>query len=351
MKEICAILFSFLMTAFLSLPGQAQNPRNVWIDDVTSTNCGHCPCMDSILMQHVLVQHPKTSIIQIHGPLSNYETPSLTHIVDSLNFQMPGTILINRQNLYATQEETVDSVNFVYNTSPEAPVKLEILTKSFNSSTRELSVSIRATSLVSNPDGLFRINLMVTEGNLIGWQQHFPECPGGDNYNHQNVLRAIAAGFTGDTLITGPWATQQSVTWNKSLTLDTAWIPLNCTFLVYVDKKMGPLHKSPIQQSIHQNVEAPLGVIPGTDRPAGIVSVFPNPVHGIANVHILIKEPGLTTISLQTINGKKVRERLFPAIGPGSYNLEFDTAELPAGIYILTVITGPTTSSQTIQIL
>jgi hypothetical protein len=68
-------------------------------------------------------------------------------------------------------------------------------------------------------------------------------------------------------------------------------------------------------------------------------------------VHILIKEPGLTTISLQTINGKKVRERLFPAIGPGSYNLEFDTAELPAGIYILTVITGPTTSSQTIQIL
>ncbi len=351
MKKICTFLFVLPLLASLLVVGQNQNPRNVWIDDVTNTNCGHCPCMDSVLMQHVLVQHPKTSIIEIHGPMSNYETPTVTNLINSLNFQLSGLILINREKIYATVDQAQDSVNFVYTTSVESPVRLELLAKNFNAGTGELSVSVRATSLASNLDGLFRINLMVIEGNLIGYQQHFPECPGGDNYNHQNVLRAIALGFNGDTLIYGPWANQQAVTRNISLTLNSAWVPENCNLLVYVDKKMGPLYKSPIQQSLSQNVSAPLRVDPPLGTAAQILNIYPNPVHGITNVHFRISESGMVSVVLQAMDGKKVRERLFPGMAPGIYNLEFDASQLPSGEYIMTVITNQSTSSQKIQIL
>jgi len=351
MRKTLPLFFMMFVPAALVAVGQVQNPRHVWIDDVTNTNCGHCPCMDSILMQHVLVQHPNTSIIQIHGPMSNYETPAVTGLSDSLHFQMSGLVLINRQNIYANQDQAVDSVNLVFNDSPEAPVKLEILTKTFNTGTGDLFVSVKATSLSTNLDGLFRINLMVTEGNLIGWQQHFPECPGGPDYNHQNVLRAIACGFTGDTLINGPWADQQPVIRDISLILNNAWVPENCNLLVYVDKKTGSLHTSPVQQSIIQNVLAPLSNEPQGNSQVEILNIYPNPVHGVANIHYRISQRGNVSILLQTTDGRNVKERNFPDLAPGIYNLEFDAAELPAGNYILTILTGRTTHSRNIQIL
>jgi Secretion system C-terminal sorting domain len=61
---------------------------------------------------------------------------------------------------------------------------------------------------------------------------------------------------------------------------------------------------------------------------------YPNPFNPSTNIQYELKEPGLVKLEVYNILGNKVKELVNEVKGTGLYNVVFDTANLPSGIYI-----------------
>lgn len=348
MKTVLPVIVVFFL--LFAQAGSAQNPRNILIDDLTSTNCGHCPCMDTVLQKVILKNHPNTIIIAIHGSMSGYENNDFRPLVDSLHFDSDGAAGVNRMGIPSVVDVIVDTVNARYARMPESPVKMEIVSRNYDSESRMLQVVVKSTALQPNMNGIYRINAALVESNLIGWQEHFPECPGGMDYNHRFVLRALNFIPVGDMIVNGNWAQQTSVTRTFSFDVDEEWVDSNCDVIFYVDKMQGPLNYSEIQQSIKQGVTRPMGVEPVTSANNAILGVFPNPVHATAKVHLSIIQAGNAKIELFDINGKNVKTLTDQKLDTGLYNLEFDASAIPSGNYLIRMELNQQVYSTKIQI-
>ena len=329
---LSAFLISFLL---LTQTGFTQNPLNIFIDDLTNTYCGHCPCMDTVLQKVILKAHPNTIIMAIHGVMSNYYNNDFQPLIDSLHFVSDGAAFVNHMGVLVGPADLPDTVNAIYARMTDSPVKMEIMSKTFDPVSKMVTVVVKSTALQPGMNGIYRINAVLLESNLIGYQQHFPECPGGDDYNHRFVLRAMYFNPVGDILINGTWAQQTAITRTFEMEIDEEWVESNCDIVLYVDKMQGTLNNSPIQQSIKQGVTRPLGIEPVTTAPTAIMNVFPNPVHGIAHVHLRLAEAGTTQVVLSDMSGKKVKTLAEEKLSAGLYNLEFDASGIPAGSYII----------------
>jgi hypothetical protein len=341
------IVFVFLLFA---QAGSAQNPRNILIDDLTSTNCGHCPCMDTVLQKVILKSHPNTIIIAIHSTMSAYENNDFRPLVDSLHFESDGAAGVNRMGIPSVIDVIVDTVNARYARMPQSPVKMEIVSRNYDPGSRKLQVVVKSTALEPNMNGIYRINAAIVESNLIGYQQHFPECPGGDSYNHRFVLRALNFIPVGDIIVNGNWAQQTSFTRTFIMDVDEDWVESNCDVLLYIDKMQGPLNYSEIQQAIKQGVTRPMGVEPVTPANSAFLGVFPNPVKGTAKIHLSIVQAGKAKIELIDMNGKNVKTLTDQKLDSGLYNLEFDASAIPSGNYLIRMDLNHQVYSTKIQI-
>src|ERR1035437_7421652 len=61
---------------------------------------------------------------------------------------------------------------------------------------------------------------------------------------------------------------------------------------------------------------------------------YPNPFNPSTAIQYEVKEPGLVKLEVYNILGNKVREPVNEVKGTGIYNIIFDAANLPSGIYI-----------------
>ncbi|MEI6173117.1 MAG: Omp28-related outer membrane protein [Bacteroidota bacterium] len=332
---ICCMSAMLILTFIAAQTGYTQNPRNILIQNLTSTNCGHCPCMDTVMEKVILKSHPNTLIIEIHGIMSKYENNDFFPLIDSLHYETSGAAQVNQMGVPSDIDEVVDTVNARYARMPQSPVKLEITSKEYNPGSREMTVVVKATAIKPGMQGQYRINAVLIESNLIGHQQHFPECPGGDDYNHKNVLRAMNFIPMGDILVNGTWEQDSAVTRTISMNVDEEWVDANCDMIIFIDKYQGALNVSEIQQAVKQGVARPLGLEPVTASPTAILSVFPNPVHGPVHVHIRMAESGQVSAALFDFSGKMVKTLTDQKLPAGFYNLEFDASDIPDGNYIL----------------
>jgi hypothetical protein len=137
--------------------------------------------MDSVINRVIMNRHPNTIVLGIQGPSSMFHLPGLDSLIWALEFQSTGA-LVNRQNLEIPVDMIVDSIDARYASSDQAPVRITVVSKSYQPATRMIDITVEATSLVTTLQGIFRINLAVVENNLMGPQQHDPGCPGGDPY-------------------------------------------------------------------------------------------------------------------------------------------------------------------------
>jgi len=332
---ICCMSVMVILTFIAAPTGYTQNPRNILIQNLTNTNCGHCPCMDTVMEKVILKSHPNTLIIEIHGIMSRYENNDFFPLIDSLHYETSGAAQVNQMGDPSDIDEVVDTVNARYARMPQSPVKLEITSKEYNPSSREMTVVVNATALKPGMQGQYRINAVLIESNLIGYQQHFPECPGGDSYNHKYVLRAMSFIPMGDILVNGIWEQGSVVTRTLSLNVDEEWVDANCDMIIFIDKDQGALNVSEIQQAVKQGVARPLGFEAVATSPTAILSVFPNPVHGQAHVHIRMAEAGQVNAVLFDFSGKMVKTLTDQKLPAGLFNLEFDATGLPEGNYLI----------------
>ena len=343
-------LFSLLIITIISfLSGFSQNPRNLLIDDVTATGCSHCACMDSVLNRVILASHPNTIILAIQGPSSMFYLPQFDSLIWALDFQSTGAI-VNRQWNEIPVDEMVDSVDARYASSSQSPVKINVAFKSYVPATRMINLSVEATSMLMDLQGVYRINLAVTENNLMGPQQHDPGCPGGDPFPdkfipHYNVLRKLVLPIPGEELISGTWAKDQTIAKSYSFKLDSAsWVAENCNIVVYVDKKADALNHAEIQQAIIQSVTRPVGIDQQQTGSVSLLTIYPNPSQGEALARINVRVAGNIRLSLVNYLGIEVAVPSNEAYSPGIHDIRVNTSGFSPGIYSL-MITGPNEKS------
>jgi len=334
---ICLVLAAFAMVS-------AQNPRNVLIYNITDTDCGPCSCMDSLYRNVVLPAHPQTIVVAFHSVMMNsyfnkYQGDSVfktfhamyepSGFIDGLGYDTPHFYI-------------ADSVTSRYAASPEAPVKIEVTSKTWNPGTRKVDLAFKATNLTADMAGSFWFNVVVTESNIKHLHRTYTGCstpdmqglPFRNNYFNNWVTRKMEYWSKGDSLIGPGWNSQQSVTRNCSIWLDTGWVPENCDLVVMIYKKADSLYKSPVQQAIRQSVTGGAGVPVVSPETEGIVKICPNPAKGLTNIHVAVAKPGDCTLQIFDMDGRMVENLIDHHVDIGIYNVEFNTDNYAPGSYV-----------------
>ena len=71
-----------------------------------------------------------------------------------------------------------------------------------------------------------------------------------------------------------------------------------------------------------------------------VVSVYPNPCEGAARLRYQINDKRYLISNLYSISGQKIKRLLHEVKPAGTYELEIDMGNLPAGVYFCTFQTG-----------
>ena len=347
-KVILTLLLQTFFVGFLV----AQNPRNVLIYNLTSTNCGPCSCMDSILGRIVLPQFPQTVVVALHGPGSKFNTYRGDSARNYFNAEYEPSGFIDGLGYDVQHTKIADSLTRRYAHSAEAPVKIQIQSKSWNPATRKVDFTVNMTNVGADMAGLYRFNVIVTEDN-IKWPHWTntgcakPDDPSGmpirNDFFNNWVTREMVYYANGDFL-TGPlWPSQQTLTRTCSFSVDTAWVPQNCNFVVVVYRNADSLYKANVQQVIRQSVTNGIGITERKSAKEQILSVYPNPSNGLTNIHFSVESEAVCNLSVFDLNGREVENLIHGIVKPGLYNVETDSEKYSSGVYIVILRTpsGP----------
>ena len=339
-RVILPLLMLLAMANFLA----AQNPRNVLIYNLTSTDCGPCSCMDSILGRIVLPVYPQTIVVALHGIGSHFKKYQGDSVYNSFNALYDPSGFIDGLGYDVPHIRIKDSVASRYAHSPEAPVKIQILTKSWNPLTRKVDFTMNITNVGNEMPGSYRVNVIVTENNIKFTHRVEDGCAKADdpsglplrnNYFNSWVTRSLVYYAFGDSLIGPSWPAQQTLTRACSFPIDTAWVPQNCNFVVLVYKNSDSLYKAHVQQAIIQSVTNGIGISEVKPVEDVRMTIYPNPCKGPANIHFSVEAEGSCRLDVFDLRGRMVENLLQSQMKPGFYNVETDTRNYPAGVYVL----------------
>ncbi len=347
---------TFLFT-MLALSGSvlAQNPRNVVLYNLTSTGCGPCSCMDSIIRHDVVPNNPRTVVIALHSPIAigmshfwNYQGNQVYYQFKSM-FEPDGFIDGLGYDVLYTQ--VASAVQQRYIDSPEAPVEILISSKTWNPVTRNVQMTVKIKNISADLPGSYWYNIFVTENNLVAAHRieygcATPDDPGGqpirNNYINDHVIRKLEFFETGDSLMGPDWPSGVEVTKDLTIHIDSGWVPENCHLNLLVYHHTDSLYKSAIQQAVSQSVTGAVGVepFPVAATVTEILNIFPNPAKSLAFIHFSIGTASHCTLEIFTLTGQLVATPVNLPLTPGLYNAELIANELPSGIYLAILYAG-----------
>ena len=338
------VLF-FVLLLTISIRGIiAQNPRTHVVERTTATACGSCPCFDSIISDCILPGTPHSIAIFYHTWISAFYNKDLQPVLDSIQADH-SDLRTDRdgkfyQSFDLTHLDTIcDSAKNHMNADTTGDVRIVIESKGYDWAGRTLTVNANFYPDKTSLTGTFMVNAIITEDRLVALQSHEPQCGTEGKYPvpHNDVARMMAYYPYGDSLTNGTWPQTQTLTRNFSITLDTAWVPVNCNLIVFVYKQGPQFMQSKFQQVVKQSVTWPLGIAEGSAIPDGKIVLIPNPAENRVNAHMSIPETGLADITLLDMAGKLVKRINRVYVDRNIYNAQFDVSDLSPGQYIFSV--------------
>jgi hypothetical protein len=321
-----------------------SNPRNVLLEYCTGTWCNWCPCGKARAMDMLNI-FPNSIVLAYHGsgsdPWINFNGNNILSLL-GMNAYPLGTVDRGVDVWSCGYSNFVERPIMRYLTTPEAPVKIEIISQSFNSGSGLLNVFLKATPL-STLTGQYKINYVITEENMVYNQIGNTYCIGGSNYVHHWVVRNMVNSATGENVNSGgTWTSGQAITKNFSTTMGSGWIPANCKLTVFVYKDGSPLNSNAeIQQAIQTGVTL-TGTNEQTEVPVkfDLSQNYPNPFNPVTNIKFAIPKEGYASLKIYDVTGKLVATYLDGTVKAGYYNAEVTSSELSSGVYFYTLTSG-----------
>jgi hypothetical protein len=356
----------------LLLPGvmSAQAPvKKAFLEEFTTTLCGNCP-PQSYNIHKWYEQHKSNSILLVHhagfgtDKMTTTEASTYASYFQPKGFGFAPAIMIDRDVYPGKDTVAYMSVGgfdtIAQRISTSAAAVAVNINGTYNSTTRQLSVTATAVFATSVPSGPMRFHLYLAEDSLIGsgsgWDQkcysstwanqHYPGQYQSSTqyilqYPHRNVNRA--------SLVGGSWGasniipnspvlgTPYSVT--ATYTLPAGFNDKRISVIAMV-AKYGPNH---VSREVYNANSVKLGdLTTGTtnvsEQPQGlsINAMFPNPAVEEVTMLMTLNNAGNTTITVTNLVGQQVA--VFEPgtyMNAGRYEATFSTSSLPPGMYVV----------------
>jgi hypothetical protein len=353
MKKII-IPFLFAVSLFAVSNSYSQQTNNPMLEFCTGAWCQWCPCGD-VIAENIQNMRPNALVIAYHGPANTSSDPMSffngNAIITQLGLSAYPTGVVGRQSGVIDRGTWQGWMNVTSANEPGVSISV---TKTYNTSTRQLQVTANVTSL-RNIDSTVNINFVITEDHIIYPQTGNSSCPGSPTWDHKFVARNMVNGSLGEQLSTGTWTnnTVKSKSWTT--TLDNAWNAANCNFAVFVYLVGGSLSSgSLIQQTYKNGVIAPVG----TGNPVVIPSDYslsqnyPNPFNPSTNIHFAIPKEANVSLKIFDITGREMASYINnDLLKAGEYNVEVDASSWASGMYFYTLQTNDFTQTKKMSLV
>ncbi|MHC1738786.1 MAG: Omp28-related outer membrane protein [Ignavibacteriaceae bacterium] len=356
MIRACAnLLFIFLFFFSFSVTTNSQTVRNPVLEYCTGTWCQWCPCGHTIIEENVLKSVPNAIILGYHGPSSSsdpFRNFSGNTIMSSLGFSSYPTGIADRTSSPISRSAWNSSVTARKNIAPGVEITIA---KTYNTTTRELTATLKTTSLV-DLSGYYKINLVLTEDNLVYSQTGNSSCAGGSEYKHTHVVRAMINGALGDTLNkTDFWKSGEIIYRDISYTVPAGFDANSCQLVAFVYKVNSPLNMGEIQQGEEWNLIGTISDVKGNQ--AGLPSEYklgqnyPNPFNPSTTINYSLPSNSFVSIRVYNILGKEVALLVNETKGAGDHSVNFEAGNLSSGIYIVEMKAGDFNAKRKITLL
>lgn len=318
------------------------SPRNVVLEYCTGTWCQWCPCGDDEA-RHLEETYPNSVIFAYHGAGSDpWRVFNGSGIISALGFPgYPSGLNDRRLGTHNGWGSFFTDAEYRYSKDPASPIELTATTVNYNSSSRELTVNLNAKAL-SNLDGQYKVNYIITENNLVYPQTGNSFCTGSSTWVHDWVVRNIVNTMTGDNVNSGTWNAGQVYPLTFTTTIDPAWVASNCKFNVMIFREGSTLNTSVVQQAMSASV-VPTGITQnGSEMPAGfeLDQNYPNPFNPSTSIRFAIPRDGYASLKVYDANGKLMSVYLDGFIKSGVYSAQIDAGNLPSGAYFYRLSSG-----------
>ncbi len=352
---LIGILVIGLVLSFNSLQA-SDNPvfstldsQNVVIETCTGTWCQYCPCGHTILTG-IIQTYPRTVALCYHGP-TGYGDPWATvgyPMIQQFGMTSYPTGVIQRSSGIISRSSWNAYVSMYSAYTPT--VRVELSNAQINVGTRTITGTITSTAL-TNLTGGYKIFVAITENNLIYAQTGNSGCPGGTNYVHDHVVRALVTPTTGTSLTAGPWNQGTALTYNLNYVIP-AGIDLNnidVNYIVYFDGApytTGANVQNGLRTVASAYTVTGIGKLETVPEKYELGQNYPNPFNPTTNIRFSIPKDGNVVFKVYDIKGKEVATYQDGFLKAGSYNVTLDASFLGSGVYFYKLSAGNFTDTK-----
>ena len=354
MKKIFLLtLFIALFAGFNSQTVNAQSGMNALLEFATGTWCGYCPCGD-VYAHNIQTIRPGVLVLAYHGPPNTASDPfsffNGNGIIPLMGFTGYPTGVVSRVSGIISRNSWGGWVNVV--SIDYYPAISYSVTKSYNTSTRALDVSVTATAL-RNIDTNVYINFVIYEDNIVYPQNYYAECGTAgyhNDYVHEWLVRDMVNGPAGELLKSASWTqgTTAQKTWNY--TVNNSWVASNVKVAVFAYLGNGSsinTSGSPVVQTWKESI-IPTGVGEPSKIPASysLSQNYPNPFNPTTNIKFSIPKDGNASLKIYDIVGNEVATYLEGFVKAGEYNALIDASNWASGVYFYKLTTSEFTDTK-----
>lgn len=353
MKNLTLTICLLLIISIFQELSYSQT-RNPVLEYCTGTWCQWCPCGHSIIKNEIKPAHPNVIVISYHGPANGSDPFSFfagNTVISALGFSGYPTGIVDRTS--APQSRSVWLSNVANRKNVPATVSISS-TRIYNSVIRELNLTINSTAL-SALTGSYYLSVILLEDSLIHSQTGNSSCPGGTNYVHDNVVRAMVNGATGELLNNTNWDRGQVISRQIKYTIPNNVVEKNASIVAMVYKQGTTLNTSEIQQAEKWRLlDTTATSIKSDLKPVTEFELFqnyPNPFNPSTIIAYQSPQNGFHSLKVFNLLGKEVAVLVNEYRNSGNYEIEFDASNLPAGVYFYQLTIGNFTKTLKMQII
>jgi len=341
MKKFILSLFLIVSLLITVNDFASADVNNVILETCTGTWCQYCPCGHSII-DAILSYYPNTLVLEYHGGGGGdpFITTQTNTMISNFGFTGFPTGVVGRTSGILDRSQWLGKVNQQSNYAPGVRIQWS---KTYTPGTNSIVVNFSATALTTLT-GDYYLQYVMLEDNVVYPQTGNSGCPAPSPYTHKHIVRDMPNGTTGDLLNTGgTWASGVTYTKTLNYTINAAWVAANCEFGAFVYKS-GPLTTgAAVQQTKKENAtlnSTGINNINSVPEKYTLEQNYPNPFNPTTNIHFSIPKSSHVTFQIYDVLGNLVDTYCDQNLNAGTYNVEFNGANLSSGTYFYTLKTN-----------